>query len=647
VSAAPPGGRRRPGFVLAMAWRESRASWRRLLVLVVAEALGVGALTAVHSFSDQLQASVRRQGRELLGADLLLGSASPFTPRAEAELASLVRSEPSAESARVLRFATMAFVPGRPGARLAQVVAIEGAYPFYGSVRTDPEGRWSRVAAGEGVLVDPGLLLALGAQVGDTLALGEARLPILGQVLAFPGDVTIRSAFGPRVFLSARRAADTRLLGFGARVRHEAYVKLAGGGDPERLAGRHRAVLAEERVSLRTVQEETENVSRWLRRLARYLGLVALVALLMAGLAVASATSVLVKLRRESLAVLRCLGARSGQVMAVFLAEVAGVAALGSAAGVGLGLALESVLPRALAEWLPVDVSLGPSAPASAIGLACGIWVALVAALPALLAARQVSPLAVFRRPYESAGRLRWDAARFAVGSAIAASVAGIAIAESRDVRTGVGCAVAVGLAVGLLALAGWTTMRLMRRLLPSGWPYVWRQGIANLFRPANQTLSVALSIGFGAFLLDTLFVVERNLLGELRVAGLEGKPNVALFDIQPDQRAALASELARIGAAPAETLPVVPMRIQSVNGVAAASELGRGGRRSSGRCSGRDPQSREQQTGPEPHRGEYLMHDPLPAAATARATPSAITMPNRKICENSSPITSEIGITR
>ena len=563
-----------------MAWREGRSSWRRLLMLVVAEALGVGALTAVHSFSDQLQASVYRQGRELLGADLVLGSSSPFTPRAEEDLSAMLRSEPGAEASRVTRFSAMVYVPGQVGARLAQVTAIDGGYPFYGAVHTSPEGKWDRLGA-HGALVDPGLLLALGAHVGDTLALGEARLTIAGEIAAFPGEVSIRSAFGPRVFMSARQLADTRLLGFGARVRYEAYVRLPANGNGDRLAGIHRAALAEERVSLRTVQEEENNVNRWLGRLDRYLRLVALMALLMAGLALASAVHVFVQGRMETLAVLRCLGASGGQLFAVFLVELAVLGAVGSLVGVGLGVPLTALLPRVLAGLLPLAVSSRPSVGAATAALACGLSVALVAGLQPLLAVRRVSPLAVFRRPYEPANRVPLDAVRVGAALVAAASLALIAVAEARDVATGLAFAASIGVVAGGLALAAWGLRGAARRFLPARWPYAWRQGVANLFRPANQTVMVVLALGFGAFLLDTLFIVQRNLLGELRVERLGGQPNVALFDIQPDQRPGLETELDHGGFVPSATLPVVPMRIRSVKGVLASGVLGRGGTRS------------------------------------------------------------------
>jgi putative ABC transport system permease protein len=564
-------------FVLAMAWRESRASLRRMALLVASIAVGVAALVAITSFTDSLQESVREQARSLLGADLVLGSASPFSPRAEAELRKVVGDARGADISRVVRFGGMAYVPRTAGARLVQVTAVEGGYPFYGRIDTEPPGGWERLGEGGGVLVDPSLLSALDAKVGDTLALGEARLAIRGIVTSMPGDVAVRSAFGPRVFMSARDLDATELLGFGARARYEAYLKLREAEDPQRLALRHRPALAAERVTLRTVSEDEESLNQTLGRLGRYLGLVALIAVLLGGLGVASGVHVFIKRKIETVAVLRCLGASGGRVLAVYLVQAAALGLLGSALGVAMGLGVQAVLPVVMAGLLPVDVAFSPSWTAATAGLAVGVWVASVFALIPLLAVRHVSPLVVLRRPYEGTANGRRDPLRILASAALAASVVVLALLEAPS--RGTGLIFALGIGGALLALwgAGVGLAWALRRFFPSQWPYLWRQGVANLYRPANQTVMVVLALGFGAFLLDTLFLVQHNLLRDLRVDAGAGRPNLVLFDIQPDQRAGVEAELKKAGLPAREPVPIVPMRIQSLKGQNASAYLAAG----------------------------------------------------------------------
>ena len=564
-------------FVLAMAWRESRASLRRMALLVASIAVGVAALVAISSFTDSLQESVREQARALLGADLALGSASRFSPRAEEELKKVVGEARGTDVSRLVRFGAMAYVPRTTGARLVQVTAVEGGYPFYGRIETRPPGGWERLGEAGGVLVDPALVSALDANVGDTLALGEARLAIRGVVTSMPGDVAVRSALGPRVFMSARDLDATGLLTFGSRARYEAYLKIPAAEDPLRLALRHRPALAAERVSLRTVSEDEESLNETLGRLGRYLGLVALIAVLLGGLGVASAVHVFIKRKIETVAVLRCLGATGRTVLAVYLVQAAALGLLGSALGVAIGFGVQAALPMVMAGLLPVEVRFAPSWPAAAAGLGVGLWVAAAFALLPLLSVRHVSPLVVLRRPYEADGPKRRDPVRILAGALLAASVVMLAVLEAPSRASGIGFALGIGGALLALWAAALALSLALRRFFPSRWPYLWRQGVANLYRPANQTVMVVLALGFGAFLLDTLFLVQHNLLRDLRVDAGADRPNLVLFDIQPDQRAGVEAELRKAGLPVREPVPIVPMRILSLKGQSAGAFLAAG----------------------------------------------------------------------
>jgi putative ABC transport system permease protein len=288
-------------FALTLALREARGSAGRLALLAGAVSCGVGALVAIDSFADALQESVRQQARALLGADLSLSSASRFSPAVETILADLVRAGGGGRVsvARVVGFGAMAYTAKGSSTRLVQVSAVEPGYPFYGRIETDPPDAWTRLPAADppGVLVDPSLLATLEARPGDTLAMGEARFTIVGTIVNVPGDVGIRSAFGPRVFIAARDVPRTGLLGFGSRARYEAYLRLPPDASADRLADRFRPRLAAERVNLRTVSEDQRNLNNALGRLARYLGLMAFVALLLGGLGVASAVHAFIQRR--------------------------------------------------------------------------------------------------------------------------------------------------------------------------------------------------------------------------------------------------------------------------------------------------------------------------------------------------------------
>jgi putative ABC transport system permease protein len=552
------------GFVLRMAAREVRASPRRLLLLTTSVAVGVAALVAINSFTANLRDSVRRQAQELLGADLSLEARQPLPSSAEAVIDTLIGR--GAEQARLTNFSAMAYVPRTDGTRLVQVAAIRGEYPFYGRIRTEPEAAWSALQGGRHVVVDPSLLTALGARVGDTLALGETRFVISGTVASAPGNVGLRAAFGPRIFIPARFLEETRLLGFGARAEYEAYLRLPAGVSAESVAKAHRATLRGERVRVRTVADDRERLNETLSRLTGYLGLVALIALLLGGIGVASAVVVFIRQRMDTIAVLRCLGASGRRVLAVYGMEAAGMALAGSLVGAVVGVGFQQALPGLLADLLPVDVETAVSWPAIGIGVGMGLWVALVFALFPLLSVRQVPPLAALRRDFEPEARSR-DPWRWAVAIALAVSTVGLAAIQVGSGRQGAIFTGGVAVALVVLWAASWALVRAARRWLPASLPYLWRQGLSNLHRPSNQTVTVVLAIGFGAFLLGTLVLVQLNLLQQLRLSGGPARPNLVLFDIQPDQLSAVQRELRGAGLTSGAPVPIVPMRIASVKG--------------------------------------------------------------------------------
>ncbi len=551
-----------PGFVIRLAARETRAAWRRLLVLTAAVTVGTAALVAINSFSDNLRGSVRDQARALLGADLSLSSRKPLEGHAAAVLDTLAQG---GRTARTVNFAGMAYVPRTTGTRLVQVTAVEGAFPFYGEITTEPQSAWKKLQAGPHVVVEPALLTQLDARLGDTLALGEGRFVITGTVTGIPGDVGVRAAFGARVFVPAAELAATKLLGFGSRAEYAAFVQLPAGRDAQALAMQYRPRLRADRVRIRSVEEDRDNLTETLGRLTDYLGLVALIALLLGGLGVASAVTVFIRRKLDAIAALRCIGATSRQVFAAYLLQSAAMGLLGSMIGVLLGLVIQRLLPGLLQQFLPVTVTPGISWRAIALGLGTGLWVSVAFALIPLLGVRRVSPLAAIRRDYEPArGR---DPLLIPVLALLAASVVALAALQVGEWTSALAFTGGIGIALLVLWLASWALARAVRRWTPPRWPYVWRQGLANLHRPANQTVTVVLSLGFGAFLLTTLFLVQHNLLRQLTLGGGGARPNLVFFDIQPDQQQPLAELLRRQGVEGGTPVPIVPMRVNAING--------------------------------------------------------------------------------
>jgi len=553
--------------IWSLAWRESRTARRRLLLYMSSISLGVAALVAIDSFSENIIQSVKEQSRALMGGDLSFDSSKPFSPAVDSLFDSLSRH--GIAFARVTTFPSMAVVPRTAGTRFAQVRGVTDNYPFYGNIVTEPAGRWPLLKEGANAIVDPALLTSLNAQVGDTLKLGFGTFTIIAAIKDLPGAAGIAEMLGPRIFIPARYVAETQLVVFGSTANRTAFAKLPARVDPDQFAKPLKKRMEEQQVRMRTVTQSELNTTDAIENLSNFIGIVGLVALLLGGIGVASGVRAFVERKIDTVAVLRCLGASSGQVLAIYVAQAAAMGLFGAAVGAALGVAVQFIMPHVLTDFLPIDVhvSLVPSAVLT--GLAVGGWIALVFALRPLLALRNVSPLQTLRRDTDSnVLRMRWtDAPRLSVDAALVLSVVLIALSRANTVRQALSMSAATGIAILALAASAALLSWAARKGLRTRWPYVVRQGVANLYRPGNQTRAVTLALGFGAFLVSTLYLVQTNVLRRFTSAAAEARGNVVFFDVQQDQASGLDSIIRHEGHEVVQSAPVVTMRIASING--------------------------------------------------------------------------------
>jgi putative ABC transport system permease protein len=279
----------------------------------------------------------------------------------------------------------------------------------------------------------------------------------------------------------------------------------------------------------------------------------------------------------DTVAILRCLGATSRQVLGIYLVQAVVMGFVGAAVGALLGIAIQVALPYVLADFLPVDVHVTIDATAVLTGLLVGVWVALVFALRPLVALRNVSPLQTLRRESDAAALrgARFDPVRVLVALVIVLSIAALGVARAENALQGLGFALGIGAAVGLLYLAAAALSAAARHIVQPGWPFVLRQGVASLYRPGNQTRSVVLALGFGVFLMSTIYQVQHNLLKTVDVKLDASRANVLFFDVQGDQGEPLDSLIRAEGWAVVQRTPMVPMKISSINGVPASRIVG------------------------------------------------------------------------
>ena len=237
--------------------------------------------------------------------------------------------------------------------------------------------------------------------------------------------------------------------------------------------------------------------------------------MLLGGIGVASGVNAFVMRKIDTVAILRCLGATSRQVLTIYLLQAVAMGFLGAAFGALLGIGLQLGLPHVLADFLPVDVSVTIEPVALLTGSFVGVWVALVFALKPLISLRNVSPLQTLRRESDA------DALRGAKFDPIRVLVALDDRAQRRGARRRARRDGAAGTRLrgrdrrsGRAAVRRrGVAQRVGARARASVWPFVLRQGVASLYRPGNQTRAVVLALGFGVFLMSTVYQVQDNLL--------------------------------------------------------------------------------------------------------------------------------------
>jgi putative ABC transport system permease protein len=555
-------------FILKMAWRDTRASRRRLLLFSLAIVLGVAALVAVGSLRDNLRLAIEDQTKSLLGADLTVNSRTEFPEAAAQYFATLGEAR-----SREISFNSMLIVPREGGpTRLVQVRAIEGDFPYYGEFNTEPAGARATLRGGMNAVLEESLMVQFGLQAGDKVRLGTAEFTVAGGLRAIPGEAAAVTQMAPRVFVPLASVGGTGLLQPGSLSRHRLYFKFPAGFDVEALERDLRERFREQRFGYDTVEERKRELGQSIQNVNSFLSLVGFASLFLGAIGVASAVHAHIRQKIPTVAMLRCLGATARTSFAIYLVQGLSLGLMGALCGAVLGLAVQAALPPLLREFLPFTFTLSISWGALARGLAAGVVVSVLFALLPLLEVRRVSPLLTLRSAYQPAkGRDWWQIVLLAV---IAGLVVAFAWWQTGRLRWAVGFA--GGLLASFLVLAGLAraVSWLARRFTPRGLPFAWRQGVANLYRPNNRTLLLLVSLGLGTFLMMTLYLSRDTLLSQLRFVGGGDRPNLMLFDIQDDQVEPLRALLAGQGAPVRQHAPIITMRIASIKGRTAGDIL-------------------------------------------------------------------------
>ena len=555
-------------FVTRMALRETRASWKRLLFFFVCIAIGVAAIVALRSVIQSVRDVFGGEVKALVAGDVVISTNRDWTPEVRQTIDRRLETAGAIGRTEVIETMTMV----RPAdesktvTRMVELRGLQPEFPLYGSFVLDRGMTYSHeLLRNRGALVRPELLTTLGIEVGDSLTIGQASFVVRGIVKTEPGGQGAGLAIGPRVLIDFADMPATGLMQFGSRAGRMLLVKVPE-QNIEPLVSALRSDFADDFVRARSYRSGENEIAEDFEVAENYLSLVGLVIVVLGGIAVSSVTRVFVQQKIKSIAVLKCVGARSAQIITIYLVQVLTLGLAGSLLGVLLARLTVAAIPLALGETASLldQVEYGVTWSAALQGVAVGVLVSLLFSVVPLLHVRLVKPSLLLR--HESVSQRDW----LRIAAMVAVSAALVAVTAWQAASLKIGFIVAAGfcgLAI-VLQLAAHGLVRLIAPLSSTG-SFPMRHAVLHLSRPGNQTRVILLAVGLGAFFIIGVRSLQASLLEEFSLETMADTPDMFLIDVQRDQAQAMSGFLRdpAHGAGQFRLIPVLRARVTAVHG--------------------------------------------------------------------------------
>jgi putative ABC transport system permease protein len=561
-------------------WRDLKSAPGKFAFVVLSVAVGVAALVGVRGFSESFRKTLGTESRSLMAGDL---SARLFhEPSADdkGKLAALLQKDGvGTRSTWVTETISMASVPPDPVPLLVSLKAVDPAeYPYYGTAELEPAMSLQQALQGDSAVVAQEFLIRLNAHVGQTLRLGGREFKIAAVLTQEPDRMTAGAGMGPRVMISQAALAETGLIAPGSRASQRLLLKLPEKSDPVAMRKSVEQALPDAQVM--DFKEGNPALSQGLDNSTAILSLICLVAMVLGAIGVAMAMHAHLEQRMDMLAILKAVGAGSSDLLRIFLLQTLGLGLAGALLGVAAGVGVMAALPAVFGNLLPVHASLQFPWRSALAGLGTGLLTTLLFCLPPLLDVRGVRPVLVLRRLVEPGpqGVGGWFASlwsrrlQLGISILVVGALGAIAWALSDSAKVGGWFAflftVALMVLLVLAAVSLWFLRFLLNRVrlrLPS----FLRQGLANLYRPGNQSAAVLAALGLGVMLILAVYLMQAALLRDLRETASPDLPNIFLIDVTTDEVAGVKDFFVhQAGVKQAlDLMPVVTGRFVSLNG--------------------------------------------------------------------------------
>ncbi len=553
-------------FILRMARREIRSSWRRLLFFFLCIGIGVGSIVALRTTVQNVNRSVAGEARQLMTADVQLDSTRPWRPESLEVIERVAHAQGVIARTETIEANTMA----RPAdasnasAMMVELKGIEPPFPLYGDFTLVGGGTFSHdLLKGGGAVVAPLLLERLKLRVGDSIKIGESAFEIRGVIEREPGSGG-GFRLGPRIMIERSAVEGTGLVGFGSRARRRILLKTSE-GEFDALVQRLRAELKGQLVTVNSYKDSQQNLSEQFARTENYLSLTGLIVLVLGGIGVSSVTRVFIEQKKQSIAVIKCVGGTARQIVAVYLAQVVALGLAGSLFGVAVAKGALILAGRYFPQSLPPGMSYDLTRASVLQGLGLGLLVSVLFSLMPLLRVRHIKPNMLLREDAGEGKRRRFDVLRWATGALVVTGLVALSSWQAGSAVVGLYFMTGLAATAAILyasALALIFLVRRARRLRS----FALRQSVSSLYRPGNQTRVIVMAVGLGAFVVMSMHSLQTNLLAEMDLSRRTSLPNMFLIDIQPDQRQGVEELITRATGERPELIPTVRARIYAIN---------------------------------------------------------------------------------
>lgn len=563
-----------------IAVRELRASAFRFAFVVVAVAIGVGAITGVRAFSRNFAEMLRQQARTLMAADLSVRTFALPDAAQKAEIERL--QQQGAAATRVTETLTMVSSPASATPILGSLKAVDPRlYPLYGKVETAPDRPLAQLLTPDAVLASQELLVRLQTRVGATIRIGAQPFRIVALLEDEPDRLAGSFALGPRLLISQQGLDRTGLITFGSRAAQRYLFRMPRTGvTVEQARAGLKKVFPDAQIL--DYRESNPTVTRGLNRSTTFLTLVSLIALIVGALGVATTMHAHLQQKLDSIAIMKVMGARSGQIIRIYALQTLLLGSAGGLLGVVLGSAVQRVLPLLIRQYFHFQATLHWEPVAAVQGWVVGILTTFLFTIPPLQSIRRIRPGLLLRwaMPEARPGwrqRLRQSGGALVTGLGLLLGICAIAAwlvsGAGRDsVRLGFWFLGGLAISLVVLGLTAWALLAALRWFLrhtPWHLPMPLRHGLANLYRPGSQAVAVLTALGVGVTFTLSIFLVQRSFVRDLVGSTPAGMANVFLLDITPQQRPALVNLLQHQpgvqGAV--EILPTVMAKLDRVDG--------------------------------------------------------------------------------